>query len=51
MSERTSMTTDAAGRRVMAKVSGNGEEAAQLAREADVLDAARHPGVVELVGR
>jgi hypothetical protein len=44
------MTTDATGRRVMAKVSGNAEEADRLAREAELLDAARHPGVVELVG-
>ncbi len=44
------MTTDATGRRVMAKVSGNAEEADRLVREAELLDAARHPGVVELVG-
>lgn len=44
------MTTDASGRRVMAKVGGNAEEAARLEREADQLEAARHPGVVELVG-
>ncbi|HET7718503.1 MAG TPA: hypothetical protein VFK43_00960, partial [Acidimicrobiales bacterium] len=50
MRERTSMTTDATGRRVMAKVGATAEEAARLAREADVLEAARHPGVVELVG-
>jgi hypothetical protein len=50
MRDRTSTTTDAAGRRVTAKVSGNAEEAARLAREADLLEAARHPGVVELVG-
>ena len=50
MAERTSMTTDAAGRRVMAKVGANAEEAARLAREAELLDVARHPGVVELVG-
>ncbi len=34
----------------MAKVAGNAEEAARLQREADQLEAARHPGVVELVG-
>jgi len=34
----------------MAKVAGNAEETARLAREAAQLDAARHPGVVELVG-
>src|SRR4051794_439935 len=50
MSVRTSVATDAAGRRVMAKVAGNAEEAARLVREADQLEAARHPGVVELVG-
>jgi len=50
MAERTSMTTDAAGRRVMAKVGASAEEAARLAREAELLDVARHPGVVELVG-
>ncbi|HJV09290.1 MAG TPA: hypothetical protein VJ653_06395, partial [Acidimicrobiales bacterium] len=50
MSERTSITTDAAGRRVMAKVGLNAEEAARLGHEAEQLDAARHPGVVELVG-
>ncbi len=50
MRERTSVATDAAGRRVMAKVAGNAEEAGRLDREADQLEAARHPGVVELVG-
>ncbi|MGI8807244.1 MAG: hypothetical protein ACR2KK_05295 [Acidimicrobiales bacterium] len=50
MSERTSVATDAAGRRVMAKVAGNAEEAVRLEREAAQLEAARHPGVVELVG-
>jgi hypothetical protein len=50
MPERTSITTDAAGRRVMAKAALNAEEAARLAREAEQLEAARHPGVVELVG-
>lgn len=50
MGERTSLTTDAAGRRVMAKLGANAEEAARLAREAELLEAARHPGVVELVG-
>ncbi|MDP1803990.1 MAG: hypothetical protein Q8K72_02380, partial [Acidimicrobiales bacterium] len=50
MRERTSMTTDATGRRVMAKVGASAEEAARLAREAELLEAARHPGIVELVG-
>ena len=50
MQERTSVATDAAGRRVMAKVAGNAEEAVRLEREAAQLEAARHPGVVELVG-
>ncbi len=50
MRERTSMTTDATGRRVMAKVGASAEETARLEREADLLEAARHPGVVELVG-
>jgi hypothetical protein len=50
MPERTSITTDAIGRRVTAKVAGNAEEAARLTQEASVLDAGRHPGVVELVG-
>ncbi len=50
MPERTSVATDAAGRRVMAKLAGNAEEAARLVREAAQLEAARHPGVVELVG-
>jgi hypothetical protein len=50
MRERTSVTTDAAGRRVMAKLGANAEEAARLGREAELLEAARHPGVVELVG-
>lgn len=44
------MTTDATGRRVMAKVGASAEEAARLRREADLLEAARHPGVVDLVG-
>ena len=47
---RTSVTTDAAGRRVLAKVAGNAEEALRLEHEAAQLEAARHPGVVELVG-
>ena len=47
---RTSVTTDATGRRVLAKVAGNAEEAARLGFEAAQLEAARHPGVVELVG-
>ena len=34
----------------MAKVAGTAEEAARLEREARNLEAARHPGVVELVG-
>ena len=50
MPERMSTTTDASGRRVMAKVGANAEEAARLEREAELLEAARHPGVVELVG-
>lgn len=50
MAVRTSVTTDAAGRRVLAKVAGNAEEAARLAVEAAQLDAARHPGVVEIAG-
>ena len=50
MPARTSMTTDATGRRVMAKVGVSAEEAARLAQEADLLEAARHPGVVDLVG-
>lgn len=50
MRDRTSVTTDAAGRRVMAKVGLSAEEAARLAGEADLLEAARHPGVVDLVG-
>ena len=50
MRERTSVTTDAAGRRVVAKVAGNAEEADRLQREARQLEVARHPGVVELVG-
>ena len=50
MQERTSLATDAAGRRVMAKVAGNAEEAVRLEREAAQLESARHPGVVELVG-
>lgn len=50
MSLRTSVTTDATGRRVLAKVAGNHDEAARLSREAASLDAGRHPGVVDLVG-
>ena len=50
MAERTSLTTDAAGRRVMTKVGLNAEQTAALAREVEQLEAARHPGVVELVG-
>jgi len=50
MVERTSVTTDAAGRRVAAKVAGNAEEAVRLEHEAELLEAARHPGVIELVG-
>jgi hypothetical protein len=34
----------------MAKVAGNADEAARLVHEADQLEAARHPGVVELIG-
>lgn len=44
------MTTDATGRRVIAKVAGTAAEAARLEREASNLDGARHPGVVELIG-
>jgi hypothetical protein len=50
MAVRTSVTTDAAGRRVLAKVAGNAEEASRLAVEVAQLEAARHAGVVELVG-
>ena len=50
MRERTSITTDAAGRRVVAKMAGTAEEAGRLEREARNLAVARHPGVVELVG-
>lgn len=50
MSDRTSVTTDASGRRVVAKVAGSAEEAALLQNEAALLEAARHPGVAELVG-
>src|SRR5688572_22047775 len=50
MRARTSMTTDATGRRVMAKLGAGAEEAARLKREAALLEAARHPGVVDLVG-
>ncbi|HEX2118972.1 MAG TPA: hypothetical protein VHF91_07295, partial [Acidimicrobiales bacterium] len=50
MAVRTSVTTDAGGRRVLAKVAGNAGEAERLEREARQLEAARHPGVVELVG-
>lgn len=44
------MTTDASGRRVMAKVAGDPEQAARLRNEATLLEAGRHPGVAELVG-
>lgn len=50
MRERVSVTTDATGRRVAAKTAGTAEEGTRLAREAELLDAGRHPGVVELVG-
>ena len=50
MAEHTSITTDAAGRRVMAKSAGTAQEVLRLEREADLLEAARHPGVVELIG-
>ena len=50
MGDRTSVTTDAAGRRVMAKVAGSADEAALLENEAALLEAGRHPGVAELVG-
>jgi hypothetical protein len=50
MPERTSLTTDATGRRVLAKVAGTADEAARLAREAASLELGRHPGVAELVG-
>ncbi len=50
MPERTSVATDAAGRRVMAKVAETADEAVRLEREAALLESARHPGVVELVG-
>ncbi|MDQ6726553.1 MAG: hypothetical protein M3066_10370 [Actinomycetota bacterium] len=50
MERRTSITTDASGRRVVAKVATTAEEAARLENEAALLEAGRHPGVVELVG-
>lgn len=50
MADRTTTTTDAAGRRVVAKVAGTAGEAALLENEAALLEAGRHPGVVELVG-
>src|SRR5204862_6287121 len=46
----TSVTTDASGRRVTAKAAANADEAVRLEREAERLEAARHPGVVDLVG-
>jgi hypothetical protein len=48
--DRTSVTTDASGRRVLAKVARTSDEAARLVLEAASLDAGRHPGVAELVG-
>jgi hypothetical protein len=48
--QRTSVTTDANGRRVLAKVAATAAEAARLDQEAASLEAGRHPGVVELVG-
>lgn len=50
MGDRTTVTTDATGRRVLAKMAGNADEAALLDNEAAMLEAARHPGVAELVG-
>jgi hypothetical protein len=50
MADRTSVTTDTDGRRVLAKLAGNAEEAERLEWEASQLEAARHPGVVDLVG-
>jgi len=38
------------GRKVVAKQASSAEEAARLRREAEVLDIARHPGVVEVLG-
>jgi len=47
MPERTSITTDAAGRRVMAKTAGSAQEAVKLEREAELLEAARHAEVID----
>jgi hypothetical protein len=51
MPERTSVATDAAGRRMMAKVAGDADEAVRLEREAAQLESARHPGVVDTCRR
>ncbi|MDQ2827165.1 MAG: hypothetical protein M3Y04_09445, partial [Actinomycetota bacterium] len=50
MGSRTSVTTDASGRRVVAKVATTADQAARLENEAAMLEAGRHPGVVDLVG-
>lgn len=42
-------TLDAAGRRIALKRAGGPEESARLRREADLLEVAAHPGLVELV--
>ncbi len=50
MSERVSVEVSADGRAVAVKRSHEDKERARLRHEAEMLDAARHPGVVELLG-
>ncbi len=50
MEDRSSVRTDSSGRRVTAKVAGTIDQAQRLENEAALLEAGRHPGVVELVG-
>lgn len=49
MSERVTLDTTSDGRLVAVKHARDAEDADRLRREADLLEVARHPGVVELV--
>ena len=46
---RVATVTDGIGRRILEKQAETDDEAARLRREADLLDVAGHPGLVELV--
>ncbi len=46
---RVDVVTDERGRRLAVKRAEDGQDAARLRREADLLDAATHPGLIEVV--